>query len=276
MIETKITQREFELFRVFIYEEVGISLSEQKMGLVQSRLSKRLKALNIPTFKEYYEYLKRSRDDEEMFHLISAISTNVTSFFREKPQWDYLKANLSEILGSKSNKKLRIWSAACSSGEEPYSIAMFLKENMADFRSWDIKILATDISKKVLAKAISGRYQGKDLEGMPKHYVQDHFKPVTNGVIKEFQINQDLRNLITFRMFNLINGDFSMFRNHFDMIFCRNVMIYFDGESQAQLVSNFHKILGNKSLLFIGHSESLTRNQKEYKTVKPSIYQKNS
>lgn len=265
-----ITKREFELFREFIYREVGISLSDQKVGLVQSRLSKRLKALKLKSYKEYYDYLEKSHDDEEMFHLISAISTNVTSFFREMPQWDYLKANLEKIVRDKKSRRLRVWSAACSSGEEPYTIAIFLKEHLKDFASWDIKILATDISKKVLTKAIAGIYSQKDMEGMPKGMIKKYFKGTEDG----YKISDEIHNMVTFRMYNLIHDNFAIFKNRFDFIFCRNVMIYFDGESQTKLVSNFHKILEEEGLLFIGHSESLTRNQSEYKTIKPSIYQK--
>lgn len=274
MTENRISTKEFNLFREFIYQEVGISLSEKKIGLVQSRLSKRLKALNLPSFKDYYEYLIQHRDDDEMFHLISAISTNVTSFFREEPQWNFLRDNLNRIIQTKKNKKIRIWSAACSSGEEPYSIAMFLKDHLENYNSYDIKILATDISKKVLEKAVKGCYSEKDLQGMPKYIKTKHFSHNKADTLTPYKIKQELQNQITFRMFNLIYDDFKIFRNKFDFIFCRNVMIYFDGDSQKQLVSNYHKILVNNGLLFIGHSESLTRNNNEFKTVRPSIYER--
>ncbi len=271
MTELRISQKEFDLFRDFIYKEVGISLSDKKIGLVQSRLSKRLKALGLSSYDDYYYYIQDHKE-EEIFHLISAISTNVTSFFREEPQWAYLRENINTIFAS--TRKIRIWSAACSSGEEPYSIAIFLKENLDHYKEYDIKILATDISKKVLEKAISGRYVAKDIAGLPKHILQRYFDIDKRDPQAPYAIKEDLKAQITFRMFNLVYDDFSIFKNRFDFIFCRNVMIYFDGSSQMKLVSNFHKILSENGLLFIGHSESLTRNNKEFKTVRPSIYER--
>jgi len=213
--ELRLSEREFKLFRQFIYDEVGIALAPHKISLVQGRLSKRLRQLGMTRFTEYYDYLQNDRGGEEIFQLVNAISTNVTSFFREPGQWDFLRENLQERLDAKKEKRLRIWSAACSSGEEPYSIAMFLKDTVPDFTRWDIRILATDISKKVLSKAVAGRYREKDVEGMPKKMLLSHFERIkgADGAVS-YQIDDDLRNLVTFRMFNLVHGDFSLFRLH--------------------------------------------------------------
>ena len=139
--EFELNEREFRLFQEYIYQEVGISLSDKKVALVRGRLSKRLRQLGMEDFQTYYRYLTEDQTGQEIFFLINAISTNVTSFFRESAQWDYLEENLEHILGNAKGKKLRIWSAGCSTGEEPYSIAIFLKDYIKDFGHWDIKII---------------------------------------------------------------------------------------------------------------------------------------
>lgn len=262
-----ISPNEFKTFQEFIYKNIGISLSSQKVSLVESRLSKRLTKLNLHSFKEYYQYIQNNQS--ELLHLIDAISTNVTSFFREANQWEYLKENIQKILDSKSDKTIRIWSAACSSGQEPYSITMFLYENIKNIQNYKIKILATDISQEVLAQAQSGIYSSKEMESMPNYLVKKYFSKIDSS---SFEIDNQLREMIMFRMFNLVYGDFKIFKNRFDIIFCRNVMIYFDTETQKSLVHNFRKILNRDSLLFVGHSESLTKNQAEFKLEQSSIY----
>jgi chemotaxis protein methyltransferase CheR len=270
----EITRREFNLFRDYVYKKVGISLADHKITLVQGRLSKRLRQLGLKSYEEYYNYMVSDNSGEEALEFINAISTNVTQFFRESGQWEYLTEHINEILSVKKDKKLRVWSAACSSGEEPYSIMMFLKEQIHEFSTWDIAILATDISKKVLTKAMRGLYDEKDIQGIPRHTLLTNFSKIKgeNGFL--YQINDDIKKHITFRMFNLVYDSFSFFSNHFDIIFCRNVMIYFDPPTQQKLISNYHKILVNGGLLFVGHSESLTRNKDEFKLLRPSIYQK--
>jgi chemotaxis protein methyltransferase CheR len=274
MNEIKISQREFELFRDYIYNEVGIALAPHKITLVQGRLSKRLRQLGLDSFRDYYDRMIHDRTGEELFQLINAISTNVTTFFRESSQWEFLEENLPNLLAHKKQKKLRIWSAACSSGEEPYSIVMFLRDHLRDYNQWDIKILATDISKKVLKKAIEGVYEEKDVANMPKTFLSNHFDRINEDGHKRYAIKPELKRIITFRMFNLVNDRFSIFKNRFDIIFCRNVMIYFDSETQQALVANFHSVLDEKGWLFVGHSESLTRNKEQFKLIRPSIYQK--
>ena len=269
-----ITAQEFELFRDYVYKKVGIALAPHKITLVQGRLSKRLRQLNLNTYKEYYDYMIKDPTGEEEFQLISAISTNVTQFFRESGQWDYLTEQLPTILATKKDKKLRIWSAACSSGEEPYSLAIFLHTHIHDFSQWDIKILATDVSKRVLTKATSGVYEEKDIQGVPKYLLNSHFIASKEGDNRVYTVADHLKNMITFRMFNLVYDSFGLFNSCFDIIFCRNVMIYFDGETQQKLISNYHKVLCNDGLLFVGHSESLTRNKDEFMLLRPSIYQK--
>lgn len=265
----RISPKEFKLFQDYIYSHIGISLSSQKVKLVESRLSKRLKKLNLNSFKEYYDYVVNDRTSKEILYLIDAISTNVTSFFREPPQWSFLKDNLKNILDSRKDKKLRIWSAACSAGQEPYSIAIFLFENIPNIREWDIKILATDISPEILQKAQKGIYSEKEMENVPKNIKLKYFKKDSGN---NYHINEEIKKLILFRMFNLVYGNFAIFKKKFNIIFCRNVMIYFNSDTQQKLVSRFRKIINEEALLFVGHSESLTKNQSEFKLVKSSIY----
>jgi chemotaxis protein methyltransferase CheR len=266
-----LTKEEFQLFRNFIYKELGISLSDYKISLLKSRLSKRLQFLKLNSFNEYYEYLKNDSTGEEIFMFINAVSTNVTSFFREPPQWEFMEKEIQDIIKNKKNKKLRIWSAASSSGEEPYSIIMFLKAHLKDFDSWDIKILATDISKKVLAKAIDGIYEIDKIKNMSKHMIESSFNKISST---QFQIKKKLRDKITFRMFNLVTGNYSMFKTNFDIIYCRNVMIYFDRETRQKVVENLTRIIEENGIFFLGSSESLNGFSLPVQIVSPAIYRK--
>lgn len=274
MREIKITQKEFELFRELIYEKAGIALSDHKITLVQGRLSKRLKTLGFNSFMEYYDYLLEHGDDGEIYAFIDSISTNVTSFFREPSQWNFLRDNLEKICAKKREKKLRIWSAACSSGEEPYSIIIFLHEHLKNINEWDIKILATDISTQILKKAQKGEYSQKQVNGLSKAILLKYFDKIKRDDETIYKIKEDIKKDIIFRMFNLVYGNFAIFKNRFDIIFCRNVMIYFDAPTQQKLVSQFAKLLDKGSYLFVGHSEALTRNKNEFKLINSSIYER--
>lgn len=273
MAEIELRREEFELFRRYIYEKVGIALSAQKTTLVKGRLNKRLNQLGLSSFKEYYNYLVSDESGEELALFVSAISTNVTSFFREGAQWKWLEGYLPQLIASKREKKLRIWSAGCSSGEEPYTILMFLQHHLSDFEKWDIKILATDISSKVLAKAILGIYDAKHVELLSKEMVIRSFEKVRtpNGI--SYQVLPHLRDKVLFRLFNLVTDPFIL-TNKFDMIFCRNVMIYFDDKTRYALIERFGTVLSKSSPLFLGSSESLTAHRETFKLLGSSIYQR--
>jgi len=273
MFDIELKPEEFKLFRNYIYEKVGISLSEQKTTLVKGRLNKRLNQLNIASFKEYYNYLINDASGEELTFFVSAISTNVTSFFRESAQWSWLEGYLPQMVASKREKKLRIWSAGCSSGEEPYTILMFLQNHLPDFESWDIKILATDISSKVLYKAILGHYEAKQVEQLPKSIVMKSFEKVHEQNVLKYKIKPFLREKVMFRLYNLITDTFFI-KNEFDMIFCRNVMIYFDETNRNNLVERFTTLLPKGRPLFLGSSESLTTHKNSLKLLGSSIYLK--
>ncbi len=273
MFDIELKPQEFKLFRNYIYEKVGISLSEQKTTLVKGRLNKRLNQLDMTSFKDYYDYLVNDASGEELTFFMSAISTNVTSFFRESAQWSWLEGYLPQMVASKREKKLRIWSAGCSSGEEPYTILMFLQNHLHDFDSWDIKILATDISSKVLSKAILGHYEPKQVEQLPKNIVIKSFEKVHEQNVLKYQIKPFLREKVMFRLYNLITDPFFI-KNEFDMIFCRNVMIYFDEINRNNLIGRFTSLLPKGAPLFLGSSESLTSHKNSLKLLGSSIYQK--
>ncbi|WP_229855252.1 CheR family methyltransferase [Candidatus Sulfurimonas marisnigri] len=270
-IEENLSISEFKMFQKLIYNDIGISLADHKRTLVQSRLRKWIREFELANYQELYEKIANDNSGQMLMMLVNAITTNVTSFFREESQWIYLQNNLTEIFDIK-NKRIRIWSAACSSGQEPYSIIIFLKEHLKNFDEWDIKILATDISEEILLKATSGIYVKKELEGMPKNILIKYF----NGYKDEsFMVKDEIKQYVVFRTFNLVTGDFSIFKNNFNIVFCRNVMIYFDRQTQNQLFEQFAKLLEKKSRLFIGHSESIHQKNYTYKLVAPSIYKLN-
>ena len=271
-IEQKLSIEAFKLFQKLVYNETGISLAEHKRTLVQTRLRKWLSEFNLANYEELYEKIANDKGEQMIMLLINAITTNVTSFFREENQWIYLQNNISELVSKKKTNKIRIWSSACSSGQEPYSLIMFLMEYLPNFNNWDIKILATDISDDILVKAKKGVYTYKDVENMPRNILFKYFNGIKNSSTKSFSIKDELKEYITFRSYNLVTGDFNMFKNKFDFIFCRNVMIYFDKDTQNTLLNNFATLLDENSRVFLGHSESIQKSNKNFKLVSPTIY----
>ena len=270
-LEKELSLTEFKKFQELIYREIGISLPDHKRALVQSRLRKWMIRHSMPNYLALYKKIAEDKSGYMLMMLANAITTNVTSFFREKAQWNYLQGAMNEIFDTE-NKRIRIWSSACSSGQEPYSIVIFLKEHLEDFDKWDIKILATDISEEILKRAIEGKYFEKDLESMPKRVLKKYFSLADSNDIKVFTVKDDLKRYITFRSFNLVTGDYNIFKNKFDLIFCRNVMIYFDRITQEKLLDEFAKLLKKSSRLLVGHSESIQRKDSTYKLLHPSIY----
>ncbi len=273
-----LSNKEFELFRRLIYDSCGISLTSSKKELVKARLSKRLTKVGINTFKDYYKYVtKTDKTGKELVHLIDSISTNKTDFFREKKHFDFLNTSvLPSLISSKTKagiKKLRIWCAASSSGEEPYTLAMTVFNHLKPNNGWDVKILATDISTKILQKAINGIYRKELLKDIPPGTISAHFSRVLYENTNCYKVKDHLRDLITFRRFNLMTPEFP-FKSPFDFIFCRNVMIYFDPETQSKLTSKFYDCLPKDGYLFIGHSETLSRSNTSFKYIQPAVYRK--
>lgn len=261
----------FNKFRRLVHETSGISLGPEKTALVTSRISKRMKALNIDSHEEYLKHVTEDMVRDEVIHMIDAISTNVTSFYREAYQFDFL----SDLIAKKLDNgigRLRIWSAASSTGEEPYTLAITLLEALTD-KAVDARILATDISTKALSLAQRGRYEEKKIMTVPRALQLAYFdKHKENGQIY-YTVKDKLRRLIKFTRLNLSHHPFPM-RGSLDAIFCRNVMIYFDNALRIKLVKEFHRLLNPGGHLFVGSSEGMVGMISDFKLVKPSIYVK--
>ena len=270
-MEYGISNDEFERFRTLIYDESGISLSEQKRTLLASRLSKRLRDLELATFSDYYAKVTEDPTREEFTRMLDLISTNKTDFFREPKHFAFLRERILPEL--ESTKRIRIWSSACSSGEEPYTIAMTLFDTVRDPDEWDFKILASDLSTRVLAKAATGTYDEERVRDVPPEVIRRHFlrgRGKSAGLLK---VKPHLAEMIQFRRLNLMDERFPI-KSSLDLIFCRNVMIYFDRPTQETLVNKFHHYLKPGGYLFIGHSESLQWVRHPFKSLGPTIYQK--
>lgn len=273
-----LSNDEFEMFRVLIYDTCGINLTLSKKELVKARLTKRLTKTGIDTFKDYYNYVtKVDKSGKELVQLLDHISTNKTDFFREKKHFDFLNTTLlPALISSKEqsrNRKLRIWCAASSSGEEPYTLAMTVFNHIKPNNGWDVKILATDISTRILQKAIDGTYKMDLLNEVPHGITSAHFSKVLVDNKNCYRAKPHLKDIITFRRFNLMTESFP-FKHPFDFIFCRNVMIYFDQETQHTLVKKFYGCLPKNGYLFIGHSETLSKTDNDFKYIQPAIYQR--
>ncbi|MDR2733484.1 MAG: methyltransferase domain-containing protein [Spirochaetota bacterium] len=263
----------FNQLKTLIYDASGITLTEQKETLVSTRLAKRLRVLKMETHEEYLAFLDNGRNSEELVSLLDVISTNVTSFFREVEHFDFTEKVMTEWLAEGQNR-FRFWSAASSSGEEPYSLAMKLCEIFGG-KNVDAKILATDISTKVLALCMEGVYPKERLATVPKPMLDKYFTRIANpeGGEESYKVRPILQNMIAFRRINLSTPPFSI-HGPIDIVFCRNVMIYFDKDVRTRLLSEIYRVLRPGGYLFVGHSESLTSLKTEFTPVRPAIYYK--
>ncbi len=270
-----ISDTEFTKLRDLIYQRFGINLTEQKRSLLVGRLQKLMRQLNLPTFSDYFDYLDNDKTEAALSDLIDLISTNHTYFNREKDHFDYFSQTalpaVIDSLKQQNRKDLRIWCAGCSTGEEPYTLLMLMMEHLGtDYSSWDAGILATDISDKALTIARRGTYATDRVKQLPDNLQKKYFTPAGQG---EMAVVDKLKQEATFRRFNLMNDIFP-FKKPFQMIFCRNVMIYFDQQTRDALVGRYHQHTENDGYLFIGHSETLGRSQTRYRYLKPALYQK--
>jgi chemotaxis protein methyltransferase CheR len=263
---TRLDQKILDRIRNFVYEKSGIKLDNGKESLIRARIGKRMRALGITSHEDYLKQVIEDDNEEEVIHLLDAISTNVTSFFRGIDHFHFLKSLIKEWTAS-GQIRFRIWSSACSSGEEPYSIAMTVLS--ASDSSSDIKILATDISTRVLEKALSGTYESEKIEQIPNE-LRDRYLEKANSS-NSYRIKPILRNVILFRRLNLSDTPFPM-QGPMDVIFCRNVMIYFDQNTRRKLLSEIHRLLKPHGYLFVGHAESLIGLANGFRIVKPSVY----
>ena len=270
----------FQRFSRLIYDVAGIQLSDQKKTLVMTRLQKRLRDLNLT---RYEDYLSRIAENEEEFVLmLNSITTNTTKFFRENHHFEFMKNSLLPQLfqHKQANRQIRIWSAGCSTGEEPYTIAITLLEKLKTVaggydsndpcRGWDIKILATDLSTKVLGTAQAGSYAMDALqEDLPDTILKTYFERDPAG---RYQVKDYVKQMIRFRRLNFKERSYP-FKNSFDIIFCRNVMIYFDEAMKQHVLSRFYQHLAPHGHLFLGHSETMFGN-KQFSPVHITVYRK--
>lgn len=267
-----ISDKEFRQLADFIRAQYGINLKEEKRALVTGRLHNVLLQKNFTSFSAYFGYIVADKTGEAVKTLIDKITTNHTFFMREVDHFNYFRTNvLPNLAGAVKNKDLRIWSAGCSSGEEPSTLAMIIDEFFGIEKAlWDTKILATDISGKVLDIANKGVYENESLTTLPTHWKLHYFKKL--DAERSILIDR-IRNEIIYRKFNLMDEVFP-FKRKFHVIFCRNVMIYFDNKTKAQLINKFYDLTERGGYLFIGHSESLNRAETKYKYIMPAIYRK--
>lgn len=267
-----ITEKEFVRLAEFIKVNYGINLKEEKKSLVIGRLNNVLMQKNFSSFSEYYDYVVADKTGDAATLLIDKITTNHTFFMREADHFHYFRDKvLPYLVGTLKEKDLRIWSAGCSTGEEPYTLAMIIDEYLGNEKHlWDSKILATDISGKVLDIAQRGMYDNEEIATLPVQWRLSYFKKFDSG---KSIVADKIRNEVIYRKFNLMEPVFP-FKRKFHVIFCRNVMIYFDNNTRNTLVNKYYQQLEPGGYLFIGHSESLDRGATRFKYIMPAVYRK--
>ena len=277
--EFTISDQEFQLIQRLVREQTGIALSEHKRSLVTSRLGKRLRALGLVSFRAYYEYVTgRDRDSgAEVEQFVNAITTNKTDFFRERVHFDFLGGTVIPALKTRATRtgerRIRIWSAGCSTGEEPYTLALTLCEQLGSLLTWDVRILASDIDTNVLAHAMTGVYAQDRVTEIPAPLLHRYFLKGSGEKAGQVKVGRDIQSLVTFRRINLLEEPWPI-RATFDCIFCRNVIIYFDKPTQVRLMSRFADMLRDDGYLFLGHSETLHGVCDRFVFLRNTVYQK--
>lgn len=265
----------FQKFSNLVYEKTGIFLKPEKKELLNARLGKRLRATGIDSFKEYYELVMGDASGEELIHLIDCVSTNFTSFFRENSHFEILASRVLPAFvneGRGRNKEILFWSSASSSGEEPYTMAMVVDDFLSRHPGIRYRIMATDISTRVLAQAKKGVYSEDRITKVPQSFLKKYFQKGVGRAEGYVRIKEELRRMVQYDRFNLM-GEFP-WREAIDVIFCRNVMIYFNRETQQELINKFYKALTPGGYLFIGHSESISGLQHNFVQVDATAYLK--
>lgn len=255
--EYPFSRRNFEQIATFLRANTGIALNEAKAALVYSRLAKRLRLLGLRNFDEYCRYIETADGAQEQHEMINALTTNVTRFYREPHHFDHLRQDMAPRLVqlAKQGKRVRLWSAACSSGEEPYSMALTMLDVCPDIERYDVKILATDIDAKIVARARLGVYREEAVAPIPAATRERWMARERDGAAKQWRVKDAVRSLVTFNELNLI-GSWPM-RGQFDVIFCRNVVIYFENDTQELIWRRFREVMKADARLYIGHSERI-------------------
>ena len=275
-VRPTITDTEFRLLRDLIHREAGIQLPDGKMTLLASRLRKRVRALGLPSFGAYYRHVVDHPDAGELLHLLDCISTNETRFFREPQQFTFLDEVVfpawyaAARLGGRP-KRVRVWSAACSTGEEPYSLAMALLHHFPPTDGWHVEVVATDISTRALAQASAGVWPVERAAHIPHGYLKRFMQRGTRSRQGEMRAGAELRSVITFRRLNLHAARYTGV-GLCDLIVCRNVLMYFSREARTGAVARMLPHLAPSGYLLVGHAESLGRVSNEIRTVQPTVY----
>lgn len=274
----QLIDEDFSFICDFVYQSTGIVLNDNKREMVYRRLTRIIRDRKLGSFSDYCQLL-RTQGEQEKDYFINAITTNLTSFFREKHHFEYLamkffpKLKTSKVASEKGKKRLRIWSSASSTGEEPYSIAITVLETMSSVIStWDVKILATDIDSNVLETGKKGIYEYRRVENIDEELKHKYFKRGFGKNDNNIRVNNELSDLITFKQLNLLH-EWPM-KGPFDVIFCRNVIIYFDKATQQELFARYYDLLAPGGLLLLGHSENLGAFQQHFESVGRTIFRK--
>jgi len=271
----KMTDREFQQLRELVYERLGINLTKKKRSMLIGRLQKLLRTSGFKNFQEYYEYLVNDSSMTAMTELINRVTTNYSFFYRGKSHFEHLAQvvfpEVVESLKKRNSKDLRIWTAGCSTGEEPYMLIMLMREFFGKgYGLWDGGVLATDISEKALTFALQGIYPEDRTKEVPVQLKNKYFKKLDDG---QMAVKDNIKREVLFRKFNLKNKHYP-FKKPFQIIFCRNVMIYFDKQTRDILLHRFYENTEPGGYLFIGHSETLGREQNFYKYIMPAVYKR--
>jgi chemotaxis protein methyltransferase CheR len=262
---------EFRELTSYMKEKYGINLTEKKL-LIEGRLSNMIVEKGFNNFSDYIKFVFNDSTGEEVTTLINKLTTNHTFFMREADHFEYFRDTVLPYLEESSKTKdLRIWSAGCSSGEEPYTLAMIISDYFGSYKNmWNTQILATDISQKVLDTAEKGIYSEEAVSTIPKYWALRYFRKTQE---KNYQIDQKIRDEVIYRNFNLMTEVFP-FKKKFHVIFCRNVMIYFEPKTKMELINKFYDMMLPGGYLFIGHSESVNKDETKYRYIKPAVYRK--
>lgn len=266
----QLTDADFAKLSKFIYSQYGIKMPPEKKIMLQSRLQKRLRALTIYSFKEYIEYVFGSNNNEEIIHMMDVVSTNKTDFYREPAHFDFLRTNLLPKL-YENRKSLKIWSAGCSSGPEVYTLAIEFSEFANTHQGFDFSILGTDISTLMLKKAFAAIYPEEMVEIIPLELKKKYLLKSKDRTKKLVRVSENLRRKVKFQRLNFMDEQYGI-SEQFDIIFCRNVLIYFDRETQEKVINKLCNHLKMDGYFFLGHSESITNINVPLKQVKPTVY----
>jgi chemotaxis protein methyltransferase CheR len=270
-----MTDEDFGKLSSFVYDELGIKMPYAKKVMLQSRLQKRLADLKIGSFKDYIEFVFSKEGQEvEIIKMIDLITTNKTDFFRESSHFDYLTTTvLPEFCSGKNKKSIKIWSAGCSSGEEPFTIGIVLSEFVQNHQGIDFEIFATDISLRILQKAARAIYSEDRVSEVPANLKRKYFLKSKDPINKTVRLVPEIRSRVTFQRLNFMDQDYPVERE-FDIIFCRNVLIYFDRETQQKVITKLASKLRYDGVFFLGHSESITNMKVPLRQIKPTIFRK--